>query len=87
MAQYGGSSSIYSPVGFCTTLGGPNKATLIAGGAAAVLGGVLGWYMTRQDETANAAMPLIMGACIGIPVAASTFFQCKGVEIGIPVRK
>ena len=89
MASY--SQGIYGAVGFCNTLGGAKKATMISAGAGAVVGGLIGWFIVkpvtldpaeeRKIKMRNAAAGAALG---GIPLGIGTYFQCRGVEIGIP---
>ena len=79
--------NIYAPVGFCTTLGGSKKSATIMAVIGGVIGGGAGYIMakdTPEEQAVSTSIGVLLGA---VPLALGTYFQCKGVEIGVPVRK
>lgn len=80
-------SNIYAPVGFCKTLGGSGKATTIMGIIGGVIGGA-GGYIMAKDSPDQQVTATAVGIALGaLPLALGTYFQCKGVELGVPVKK
>jgi len=73
-------AEFFATIGLCEALGGAKNAAITLGTLGAVGGGLLG--MTANTKG------VVIGALIGGVIGAGAgYIVCRGVEVGVPLRK